>query len=220
MIGILGGTFDPVHFGHLRTALEVMQGVGLEEVRFIPLFQAVHRDQPEVSPRLRLKMVQIAIQGQQGFVADDREMQRTGDSYSVDTLRELRQAWPDKPLCLLLGMDAFSGFPEWRRPDEILRLAHLIVMQRPGQGEGDPTDPRVRGMVEAHRCMRRSQLKERGAGCIFFQPVTQLQISASHIRAMVATGQSPRYLLPEPVLRVIEENRLYQSERSTPFDGA
>ncbi|MCU7907163.1 MAG: nicotinate-nucleotide adenylyltransferase [Candidatus Thiodiazotropha sp. (ex Epidulcina cf. delphinae)] len=218
MIGIFGGTFDPVHFGHLRTALDVMHGVGLEEVRFIPLYQAVHRDQPEVPARLRLKMVQIAIRRQQGFVADDREMQRTGGSYSVDTLSEIRQEWPDKPLCLLLGMDAFNGFPEWRRPDEILRLAHLIVMQRPGRE--DPADPRVRGIVEAHRCLRRSQLKERPSGCIFFQPVTQMEISASRIRAMIAAGQTPRYLLPEAVLQVIEENRLYRSAHSAPSSGS
>jgi nicotinate-nucleotide adenylyltransferase len=117
MIGILGGTFDPIHFGHLRTALDVRQGVGLDQVRYIPLHRAVHRDQPETPAELRMRMVQAAIAGEPSFVADDRELQRAGDSYSVDTLNSLREEFPDESLCLLLGMDAFNGFADWHRPD-------------------------------------------------------------------------------------------------------
>jgi nicotinate-nucleotide adenylyltransferase len=207
MIGILGGTFDPIHFGHLRTALDVQQAVGLEQVRFIPLHRAVHRDQPATPGGLRLQMVQAAIAGEPSFVADDRELQRAGDSYTVDTLGSLRETFPDSPLCLLMGMDAFNGFADWRQPGEILQLAHLIVMHRPGSAE--PEDARVRDMLKQHRCNQSSEMKGRSGGLIHLQQVTQLAISATRIRALVAAGESPRYLLPEPVLALIGEHRLY-----------
>ncbi len=158
MIGILGGTFDPIHFGHLRTALDVMQAVGLEQVRFIPLHRAVHRGQPETAVSLRLQMVQAAIAGQPGFVADDRELRRAGDSYTIDTLTSLRRDYPQSPLCLLLGMDAFNGFADWRQPEAILRLAHLIVMHRPGITE--PTDAGAREILSVHRCDQTQALKQ------------------------------------------------------------
>ena len=208
MIGILGGTFDPIHFGHLRTALDVQQAVGLTQVRFIPLNRAVHRDQPETPAGLRLAMVQAAIAGEPAFIADERELARSGDSYSVDTLSSLREEFPDEPLCLLLGTDAFNGFADWRRPDEILRLAHLIVMRRPGSAEA--ADPRVRTMLDRHRCDEPARLKTRLGGLIYQQTVTQLDISATRIRALVAADLSPRYLLPEPVLALIRDNRLYR----------
>ncbi|MCM8857598.1 MAG: nicotinate-nucleotide adenylyltransferase [Candidatus Thiodiazotropha sp.] len=208
MIGIFGGTFDPIHIGHLRTALDVMQAVELEEVRFIPLHGAVHRDQPEVSARLRLQMVQAAIQEQEGFVVDDRELQRSGDSYSIDTLASLRRQWPERTLCLLMGMDAFNGFADWRRPNEILGLAHLIVMQRPGQE--NPSEPRVREILKSRQCFSHAQLHKQVNGAILMQTVTQLDISATRIRAMLADGQTPRYLLPDAVLQLIEDNQLYR----------
>lgn len=208
MIGILGGTFDPIHFGHLRTALDVMQATGLREVRFMPLHRAVHRDQPETAGALRLRMVQAAIAQQPGFVADDRELQRQGDSYTVDTLASLHGEFPEQPLCLLLGMDAFDGFAAWHRPEEILRLAHLIVMHRPGQAQ--PADPRVREMLEARRCAGSDGLGATPAGRIWLQSVTQLDISSTRIRALVTAGASPRYLLPEAVLRIIEAHGLYR----------
>lgn len=207
MIGILGGTFDPIHFGHLRTALDVMQAVGLEEVRFIPLHRAVHRDQPETSAELRLQMVRAATAGQAGFVVDDRELRRPGDSYTVDTLASLREEFPHQTLSLLMGMDAFNGFAEWREPAEILRLAHLIVMQRPGLP--GPSDTGAKAYLDAHRCGDGSALCRRSAGLIHLQTVTQMEISATRIRALIAAGHSPRYLLPEAVLQLIGENRLY-----------
>ncbi len=208
MIGILGGTFDPIHFGHLRTALDVMQAVGLEQVRFIPLHRAVHRGQPETAVSLRLQMVQAAIAGQPGFVADDRELRRAGDSYTIDTLTSLRRDYPQSPLCLLLGMDAFNGFADWRQPEAILRLAHLIVMHRPGITE--PTDAGAREILSVHRCDQTQALKQQAAGLIHLQTVTQLEISSTQIRSLIESGRSPRYLLPDDVLQLIEINRLYR----------
>ena len=213
MIGILGGTFDPIHFGHLRTALDVMQEVGLEQVRFIPLHGAVHRHQPETPAALRMRMVEAAIAGQPGFVADDRELRRAGDSYTVDTLDSLRRDFPREPLCLLLGMDAFDGFADWRRPEEILRLAHLLVMYRPGSSI--PSDPRARAFLEAHRCEEVAALRRQAGGLIQLRPVTRLEISSTRIRSLVAAGESPRYLLPDAVLALLEQSRLYQAKNGT-----
>jgi nicotinate-nucleotide adenylyltransferase len=132
MIGVLGGTFDPIHFGHLRPALDCLQALALEEVRLIPLNVAVHRPQPVASSALRLAMLEAAIAGQPGFVADPRELERPGGSYTYDTLISLRAELGDaEPLCLLIGADAFAGFLDWHRPADILDLAHLVVMRRP-----------------------------------------------------------------------------------------
>jgi nicotinate-nucleotide adenylyltransferase len=154
-------------------------------------------------------MVQAAIAGQSGFVADDRELRRAGDSYSVDTLDSLRRDFAQEPLCLLMGMDAFNGFADWHRPDEILRLAHLVVMHRPGAA--GPEDPRIQVLVQARRCEAVTSLRHQPAGLIHLQPVTQLEISATDIRAAVKAGESPRYLIPDAVLALIEENRLYRT---------
>lgn len=208
MIGVFGGTFDPIHYGHLRPALELKQALGLEQVRFIPLAVAVHREQPAASAELRLAMVQVALAGQPGFFLDDREIRRAGRSYSIDTLSELRRELPGIPLCLFVGADAFNEFRTWHRPLDILELAHLVVMQRPGAGL--PTDPALARLSRERRCSDLSGLKAASAGRIFFQPVTQLDISATAIRAQLASGESPRFLLPDPVLDIIEREQLYR----------
>jgi nicotinate-nucleotide adenylyltransferase len=207
LIGVLGGNFDPIHFGHLRTALDVMQGCDLAEVRFIPLHHAVHREQPVVPGEARLRMIQAAIASQTGFVADDRELQRQGSSYMVDTLASLHEEFSGRSLCLILGADAFNLFLSWRDPERILQLAHLIVMQRPGPV--DVTDAALQQLLPQHRCRRVEELKHPAAGRIYFQPVTQLEISSTRIRALIAAGKSPRYLLPEGVLKLIEAAGFY-----------
>ncbi len=207
MIGMFGGTFDPIHFGHLRTALEVMQGTGLDEVRFIPLNQAVHREQPVVDGTSRLQMIKEAISDQPGFVADDRELRRQGESYTVDTLGSLRHEFSDSSICLIVGSDAFRQFLTWHRPLEILDLANLIVMQRPGHG--DFSDPALLALINDRATDQTEQLRQQPAGRIFFQPVTQLEISSTSIRALIASGASARYLVPDRVLRIIQVGKRY-----------
>ncbi len=207
MIGIFGGTFDPVHFGHLRTALEVMQGVGLDEVRFIPLYQAVHREQPVVGGETRLQMIEAAISEQPGFVVDDRELLRQGESYTVDTVGALRAEFGDSSICLIVGGDAFRQFLTWHRPLEILDLVNLIVMQRPGHS--DFSDPDLQALIHDRQTDQAEHLRQQPAGKIFFQPVSQLEISATRVRALIAAGASPRYLLPETVLHIIQQQNLY-----------
>ena len=158
MIGVFGGTFDPIHYGHLRAALDVHQALALGELRFLPLNVPVHREQPRASAAQRRAMVEAAIAGEPGFRVDDRELVRAGRSYSVDTLTSLRDELGDtRPICLLVGGDAFNGFFDWHRPRDILELAHLVVMQRPGAPI--QRDARLRTEVERRRATRREELE-------------------------------------------------------------
>ncbi|OOG25885.1 nicotinic acid mononucleotide adenylyltransferase [Thioalkalivibrio denitrificans] len=205
MILILGGTFDPVHFGHLRPALEIMECLGADEVRFMPCRIPPHRGAPAVSAAHRLAMVERAVQGQPGFMVDRRELEREGPSYSVDTLESLRAEVGDqRPLCLMMGMDAFGGFRSWHRWQDILGLAHVVVAHRPGSPLRDPEDWISEAATEDPAILR-----DTPAGAVFFRSVTQLDISATAIRAMLRRGESPRYLLPDSVLEYIRLQGLY-----------
>lgn len=209
MIGVLGGTFDPIHFGHLRPALDCLQGLGLEQVRFVPLNVAVHRPQPEAAPVWRRAMVEAAISGQAGFVLDDRELRRPGGSYSYETLASVRaELGASRPLCLLVGGDAFAGFLEWHRPDDILALAHLVVLPRPGGTAS--WSSRLRTLLNDRICDQRSDLLAAPAGRILQQDVTQIDVSSTRVRRLIREGRSPRYLLPDATLDIIEREGLYR----------
>lgn len=206
-IGLFGGTFDPIHLGHLRTAFELQQTLGLTEVRFLPTGNPPHRDHPLADSNLRLAMVRAAVADETNFVVDDREVRRSGVSYSVDTLTELRAENPDRSLCLLLGMDAFLGLPNWHRWRELFDLAHVVVAHRPGwkaptQGPlGELMVDRGTGSVqELHRVP---------AGRIYIQAVTQLEISSTELRQLIVAGRDPRYLVPDSVRDIIRETRCY-----------
>jgi nicotinate-nucleotide adenylyltransferase len=212
-IGVLGGTFDPIHDGHLRPALELLETLDLAEVRFVPCRIPAHRGLPQVTAEQRLALVRLATVGQPGFVTDNRELQREGPSYMVDTLTSLRDdLGADRPVCLILGTDAFRELHTWRRWEELSDLAHLVVTQRPGVGQ--PLPPILEGFVTPRVIHDARELRQRPAGGILFQPVTQLAISATQIRALLARGQSPRYLLPEAVLAYIHDRALYRSQPS------
>lgn len=201
MIGILGGTFDPIHHGHLRTALDVQQQLGLTQVRLVPLRDPPHRSAPLLGAGQRLALLRAAVADATEFAIDTRELEREGKSYTLDTLQSLKAEQPERTLCLLLGSDAFEQFPEWHQPQAILELAHLVVMQRPGE-----TDPRHYPKRITHDVAR---LNTRTAGLILPLQVTQLEISATMIRQMLRNGLSPRYLLPGPVLQLIQQQGLY-----------
>jgi nicotinate-nucleotide adenylyltransferase len=211
-IGIFGGTFDPIHFGHLRTAFELWQALHLTEVRFLPTGSPPHRSETRANAELRLAMVRAAVEGQAGFVVDDREVRRTGLSYSVDTLTQLRQENPDRSLCVLLGMDAFLGLPNWHRWREVLDLAHIVVVHRPGwraPAHGPLGEVMVdRGTGSVH------DLHTRPAGNIYVHVPTQLEISSTELRQLIEAGRDPRYLVPDPVRKIILETGCYaQRER-------
>ena len=217
MIGIFGGTFDPVHYGHLRPALEIVTALGLDEMRFIPAAQPPHRQAPQASVIQRREMLQLALADQPGFVLDDRELTREGPSYMIDTLISLRaELGPSRPLCLVLGWDAFAGLDSWHRWQELLDVAHIVIAQRPAletQSGGKPIEipPSLLSLLSENLTEQLSQLKTHPAGSLYQVEVTQLAISASMIRADCASGKSCRYLLPEPVYQYIQRTGLYQS---------
>lgn len=206
-IGIFGGTFDPIHYGHLRTAFELIQAARLSEVLFMPAGNPPHREITVASSELRLQMVKAAIAGQPGFNVDDREVRRIGPSYSVDTLAELRAEMPDRSICLIVGMDAFLGLPKWHQWQDILKLAHLIVAHRPGWRA--PTMGPLGELLVDGGTGRVDDLHENKAGKIFIHAVTQLEISSTEVRKLIALGRDPRYLMPDAVRDIIQQSGCY-----------
>ncbi len=203
-VGVLGGTFDPIHYGHLRPAQEAMQRLALAELRFIPAAIPPHRPPPQASAAQRLAMVELAIRGLPGLRADDRELQRGGLSYTVLTLESLRVELATAPLCLLIGADQFRSFETWHRWREIPELAHLVVLNRPGTAPGTLPD-----WVRARVCEDFRLLREAPAGRLAFLSVSPQDISASRIRAALAREESAQGLLPEAVLDYIRTNQVY-----------
>lgn len=208
MIGLLGGTFDPIHYGHLRIALEAKEILNLSEVRFIPCRQPPHRGEPAATARQRVDLLRLAVNGMPGFITDTRELERSGPSYMVDTLASLQAELGGAPLCLILGWDAFLGLPGWHRWQNLLDYAHLVVVPRPGTSI--PPHGELAALAERRRC-EPEQLRLTQAGCIGFLAMSQLDISATRIRALLRTGRDPRYLLPDAVLEFIRQTGLYLS---------
>ncbi|MDP3904672.1 MAG: nicotinate-nucleotide adenylyltransferase [Methylococcaceae bacterium] len=207
MIGIFGGTFDPVHYGHLRSALEVKELFGLDEVRLIPCYQPPHRDQPKASATMRLQMLQQAINHEPGLIVDSRELDRAGPSYMVDTLKSLREEFSEQTLLLFIGSDAFENLTRWHRWQQLFAYAHLVVLTRPGYAIKT-----LDSFFNPRLANAKTELSKTPAGSIFFQPVTQLDISATAIRNMIALKQSPRFLLPDAVIEYIQQQQLYQTQ--------
>jgi nicotinate-nucleotide adenylyltransferase len=210
-IGIFGGTFDPIHFGHLRTGFELWQELKLDELRWLPTGNPGHREQPIADPGLRLAMVRAAVADQPGFTVDDREIRRTGVSYSVDTLTELRAEFPDRSLCLILGMDAFLGLPNWHRWREIVQLGHVVVAHRPGWKA--PTSGPLGELMVDHGTGGVRDLHTARAGRIYVHAVTQLEISSTDLRNIITAGRDPRFLVPDSVREIILDTGCYARPR-------
>lgn len=209
-LGILGGTFDPIHFGHLRLAIELCEAVQLERVHIIPSYQSHYRATPLANPHARLTMIKAAIINQPRLIADEREIQRGGISYTIDSLTELRNEFPGTPLCLLLGIDAFLGLPSWKRSREILNYAHIIVAQRPNYQL--PLAGAVNQLYATHGTHDYSALHTQLSGKILFCPITALDISATKIRTMIQGGRNPTYLLPDQVYQYILKHKIYNPD--------
>lgn len=207
LLGILGGTFDPIHLGHLRLAEEVGEALQLDRVHFVPVAVPPHRPQPELPAEARLDLVATAVAENPRFVADDRELRRTGTSYTIDTLQDFHRSHPGHHRVLILGMDAFNGLTQWHRWRELLAWAHIAVATRPG---AEPSVSAVQ-LLDAHG-VSAAQLPARSAGGICQIEITRLDISATAIRSAMNAGHSVRYLVPESLLNPLRQH--YSAPRS------
>jgi len=208
-VGIFGGTFDPVHYGHLRAALEVKECFGLEDFRLLPAGTPLLRGTPGAAAEHRLAMLQLAASIYPEFRVDDREIRRGGCSYMVDTLAEIRREQGNVPVLLVIGQDAANALDSWHEWQQLFELSHLVVMRRP--------DSTVRYSETLQQEMRQrlvtetGQLLDSAAGFVYPQEITQLDISATAIRHMLKSGRSPGYLMPDVVIEYIHRNGLYQA---------
>ncbi len=212
-LGLFGGTFDPVHFGHLRLAEESINHLGLAGVRWIPAGQPPHRGQPEVTAAQRLEMVLRSTAGNARFSVDASEVEATVPSFTVHTLERLRaELCAEQSLVLLVGADAFAGLATWHRWRDIFALAHIAVSHRPGfPVEISSLPNELATEFNNRRLSNTSALKDSPAGAIVTFAMTQLAISATQIRKLLANGLSARYLLPDSVLDYIQLHQLYRN---------
>ena len=213
LVGIFGGTFDPIHYGHLRVAEEIVETVGLQKMYFVPAGMPRLRHSPVASPQHRVEIVRLAIQKNPDFVLDGREIYRDGVSYSIDTVREFKQEFGEEiRLCLVLGADAFIKLPEWNNWKELFNLCHFIVSTRPGY-----TFTLIKELLSKElreECSQRwvsntDTLKKETSGLIFIASTTMLDISATSIRAHIAVGRNVRHLVPSVTVNYISKNKLY-----------
>lgn len=213
LVGIFGGTFDPIHYGHLRIAEEIVETVGLQKMYFVPAGIPRLRHSPVASPQHRVEIVRLAIQKNPDFVLDEREIYRDSVSYSIDTAREFKQEFGEEVrLCFILGADAFIKLPEWNNWKELFNLCHFIVSTRPGY-----TLTLIKELLSKElreECSQRwvsntESLKKNASGLIFIASTTMLDISATTIRAHIAVGRSVRHLVPSVTVNYISENKLY-----------
>jgi nicotinate-nucleotide adenylyltransferase len=209
-IGMLGGTFDPIHLGHLRSAVELYEALSLDRLHMIPAQQPPLRERPQVSAQQRLALLKAGIGETPGLFADDRELRRDGPSYSVDTLAELRAEYGGQaPLVMAIGFDAFLRLTRWHQPERLFELAHLVVIARPGYS--DPLPASLTELVKHRRVDSVAALMQRPCGGFLSLELPSLMaISATYIRERLEAGKSVRYLLPAPVEQAIEQGGLYR----------
>ena len=211
-IGLLGGTFDPIHFGHLGMAQELAQALALDTVKFIPAAVPPLKSQPSASAADRCAMVQLAIANNPDFQLDDRELKQTGPSYTLDTLRSLRSELSEQDsLVLFIGSDAFKQLNRWHQWQEIIQLCHIALVARPDSEVSTGLNPELVTFLQDHYTENAMDLQSESAGLITMQAITPLAISSSAIREQLKNRQSARYLTPDCVLDYIAQHGLYQA---------
>lgn len=208
-IAVFGGTFNPIHHGHLRLALDLVQQVGFDQMRMVPCHIPMHREDPSVASRRRARMVELAIADSPTLTLDSRELERGSASYSVDTLTELRrEQGDDASIALIMGLDAYLGLMRWHRWQELLQLGHVVVVDRPGYQM--PSSGELADFDREHRAATKV-LDQASGGFVVHLNIRALDISATEIRTLTAQGLSTRYLLPEAVRQYIAERNLYSA---------
>ncbi len=203
MKALFGGTFNPIHNGHLALASEVAAAFDLDCIEFLPSYQPVHRDAPETSSELRKQLVELAIAHNPQFSLNSSELERGGPSYAFDTLSNIKAQEPGTTICWLMGADSFNSFLSWYQPEGILQLAHLIVCQRPQVGLD-------KSIFAEHQLQPGQDLGEFASGKIVFYPMQPNPCSATSIRAELHSGGLADDCLPPPVLEFIQQNHLYE----------
>lgn len=200
MIGIFGGTFDPVHFGHIKPVLNVKQALNLSQIRFIPNSVPPHREEPWLSAEQRLSLLQSALGEYADMVVDPRELDRGGPSYMIDTLRSLNSDYQDESICLVIGMDAFFGIAQWRQWKQLFELCHLVVTTRPGFDQAlilEQVGAENYPFLAEKMTQDIETLKQGNAGKILLQPVPLLDISSTEIRTRLLKGEDISQLMPD-----------------------
>jgi nicotinate-nucleotide adenylyltransferase len=199
--GVFGGMFDPIHYGHLRTAHELHELLGLEAVAFLPAGDPPHRAAPLADAETRLAMVRAAVADDPRFQVDDRELRRPGPSYTIVTLEEMRAERGAQPLVLIMGMDAYAGIDGWHRAAGLVALAHIVIALRPHAAV--PQAGLAAQLLRERRCDDPARLAAQPAGLVYVSANTQLDLSSSAVRAVIAGCRDPRYLMPEAARRII-----------------
>jgi nicotinate-nucleotide adenylyltransferase len=208
-IGILGGTFDPIHYGHLKPAQQILTGLGLNEIRLMPSHKPPHKTGTNATSEQRAHMATLACQDMPGFSVDLRELQRHDPSYTVVTLENIRQDLPDTPICFLMGMDSLLSFKSWYRWADILPLCHLVVSYRPGSVLDSQSA--IADVLERHQTNDYQQLHQHHRGLIYLAEIEQLDISSSQIRQNIKMGASNQGLMPDAVADFVLTSGLYCS---------
>jgi nicotinate-nucleotide adenylyltransferase len=209
LVGVFGGTFNPVHYGHLRSALELVERLQLQHLRLMPCAHPPHRSEPECSAEHRAAMVELAVTGEPRLVCDVREMHRPGKSYTIDSLIELRgELGAQVGLCMVLGCDAVQGLAGWHRWEELLDWAHIVIIARPGWEL--PRSGVVAQWLREYRMETSSELRQRPAGGVVVEELRPQAISSTEIRGLLAAQRSVRFLMPQSVLDYIQTHKLYR----------
>ncbi len=206
-LAIFGGTFDPVHYGHLRCADEARQKLDLKNLYLLPAGTPPHRNAPGATAKQRLEMLQLALPEFPQLEIDDREIRRSGPSYMVDTLQELRTKFPQRPLLLLLGEDAANHLHSWFHWENLFALTHLVILTRPGAKAEYRQD--LAKQIQQRLAFDKQELLRSQAGGVLRLQVTSIDVSATTIKSIIRLGRSPGVMLPGTVLDYINENHLY-----------
>ena len=210
-IGIYGGTFDPIHNGHLTIATAMMQTLNLQSVQFIPNNYPIHRDTPVANAQHRLAMLRIATENNPAFIVNDIELNRAGPSYTVDTLKQLREENPSQTLCLLIGEDAFAKINQWHEWESLPDLVHLIIFNRPGVKR--PYAPEIEALIQARETKNIADLSQQEAGFIMQNISDLIDLSATQVRGKLKAGKDVSDDIPEGVCGYIQEHQLYPSHK-------
>ncbi len=208
-LAIFGGTFDPVHYGHLRCADDARQKLKLKDLCLLPSGHPPHRLTPSATTAQRLQMLQLALTEFPQLLIDDRETRREGPSYMVDTLKELRSEGPQRPIMLLIGQDAANDLHTWHHWEQLFELAHIVVLTRPDTCLEYRRD--LAEIIQNRACLEFEQLHSCVAGRVLQLEVASIDISATDVKKLICSGNTLKSMLPEAVIRFINENHLYSS---------